>query len=120
MNPLLHDSGAPDFAAIRPEHIAPAIDVLLADAEAALEQAVSDGVPADYAAMSQVLDVPVERLMRAWGHASHLQGVADTPALRTAHAENLPRIIDFSTRLGADARLYAKYKAIAASASVET
>ncbi len=114
MNPLLQDGGLPDFAAIRPEHIAPALDVLLADAEAALEQAVSDAVPADYNAMSLTLDVPVERLMRAWGHASHLQGVADTPALRAAHAENLPRIIDFSTRLGADARLYAKYKAIAA------
>ncbi len=115
MNPLLLQAGAPDFAAIRPEHITPAIDLLLADAEAALEQAVSDAVPADYNALSRVLDVPVERLMRAWGHASHLQGVADTPALRAAHAENLPRIIDFSTRLGADARLYAKYKAVAAS-----
>jgi len=115
VNPLLQQAGAPDFAAIRPEHITPAIDLLLADAEAALEQAVSDAVPADYNALSRVLDVPVERLMRAWGHASHLQGVTDTPALRAAHAENLPRIIDFSTRLGADARLYAKYKAVAAS-----
>ena len=119
MNPLLQDAGAPDFAAIRPEHIAPAVDLLLADAEAALERAVSDAVPADYQALSLALDVPVERLMRAWGHASHLQGVADTPALRAAHADNLPRIIDFSTRLGADARLYAKYKAIAASAGAQ-
>ena len=116
MNPLLQDSGAPDFAAVRPEHITPAVDALLADAEAALERAVSDAVPADYNALSLALDVPVERLMRVWGHVSHLQGVADTPALRAAHAANLPRIIDFSTRLGADARLYAKYKAIAASA----
>ena len=119
MNPLLQDAGAPDFAAIRPEHIAPAVDLLLADAEAALERAVSDAVPADYQALSLALDVPVERLRRAWGHASHLQGVADTPALRAAHADNLPRIIDFSTRLGADARLYAKYKAIAASAGAQ-
>jgi oligopeptidase A len=115
MNPLLQDSGAPDFAAIRPEHIGPAIDALLADAQAALERAVGPAVAADYAALSLALDVPVERLMRAWGHASHLQGVADTPALRAAHAAQLPRIIEFSTRLGADARLYAKYKATAAS-----
>ena len=123
MNPLLQDAGtagyAADFSALRPEHIGPAIDVLLAAAEAGLEAAVSDAVPADHAALSLVLDVPVERLMRAWGHASHLQGVADTPALRAAHAENLPRIIDFSTRLGADARLYAKDQAIAASDSAE-
>ena len=114
MNPLLLVDGLPSFAEIRPEHVGPAIDSLLADAEAALELAVSDAVPAEYEALSLALDVPVERLMRAWGHISHLQGVVDTPALRATHAENLPRVIDFSTRLGSDARLYAKYKAIAA------
>jgi oligopeptidase A len=115
MNPLLQAGELPLFSEILPEHVGPAVERLLSDAEAALEAAVSDAVPARYEALSQTLDVPVERLMRAWGHVSHLQGVADTPALRAAHAENLPRIIGFSTRLGADERLYAKYKAIAAA-----
>jgi oligopeptidase A len=79
----------------------------------ALERAVSVDVPADYDTLSMLLDVPVERLQCAWGHVGHLQAVADTPALRAAHAHNLPRVIDFSTRLGADARLYAKVKAVA-------
>ena len=114
-NPLLDAADLPAFAAIAPEHVTPAVDVLLAAAEAALERAVGPEVPARYEALALELDVPVERLMRVWGHVSHLQGVADTPALRAAHAENLPRIIDFSTRLGADARLYAKYKAVATS-----
>ena len=72
-------------------------------------------VPADYDSLSRVLDVPAERLRAAWGHVGHLQAVADTPELRAAHAENLPRVIDFSTRMGSDERLYAKYKAVAAS-----
>jgi oligopeptidase A len=38
--------------------------------------------------------------------------VADTPALRAAYTEALPRVTEFWTRLGADERLYAKYKAI--------
>jgi len=116
-NPLLLDAELPAFADISPEHVGPAIDALLAEAEAALALAVSTAVPAEYEALSRALDVPVERLMRAWGHVSHMQRVADTPELRAAHAQNLPRIIDFSTRLGADERLYAKYKAIAASAA---
>jgi oligopeptidase A len=41
--------------------------------------------------------------------------VADTPALRAAFNDNLPKVTEFHTRLGADERLYAKYKAIAAS-----
>lgn len=115
MNPLLTADERPDFAAIRPEHVTPALDELLAAAEAALEEAASDAVPAEYDALARVLDVPVERLRRAWGHVGHLQAVADTPALRAVHAHNLPRITEFSVRLASDQRLYAKYRALVAS-----
>jgi oligopeptidase A len=114
-NPLLNFDTLPDFPAIRPAHVAPAIDALLADADAALERAVGPDVPADYDAMSAVLDVATERLGRAWGLVAHLHGVLDTPALREAYTANLPKVTAFHTRLGADERLYAKYKAIAAS-----
>jgi len=114
-NPLLAHDGAPDFAAMRPEHVTPALDRLLADAEAALERAVNPELPADWDALAAVLDVAVERLNVAWGHVSHLQSVVDTPELRAAHTANLPRVIEFSTRLGADPRLFAKYKAVKAA-----
>ena len=113
MNPLLQVGETPAFAAIRPEHVTPAIDALLAQAEAALQRAVGAQVPADYDALSLLLDVPVEQLRRTWGHVGHLHAVVDSPELRAAHAENLPRIVDFTTRLGADPRLYAKYAALA-------
>ena len=114
-NPLLQTAGLPAFDAIHPEHVAPAVDALLAQADAALELAVGPEVPADYDAMSAVLDVATERLGRAWGAVSHLNAVVDTPALRAVYNDNLPKVTEFHTRLGADERLYAKYKAIAAS-----
>ncbi len=114
-NSLLHTDGLPAFDAIRPEHVAPAVDALLAQANAALERAVGPEVPADYAAMSAVLDVATERLGRAWGAVSHLNAVADTPELRAAYNDSLPKVTEFETKLGADERVYAKYKAIAAS-----
>ncbi len=114
-NPLLACAERPDYSAIRPEHVSPAISELLAQAEAALKRAVGPEVAPDYDAMAAVLETAVERLNTAWGHVSFLQSVADTPALRAAHAENLPRVVDFHTRLGADAGLYAKYKSMAAS-----
>jgi oligopeptidase A len=46
---------------------------------------------------------------------SHLHHVLDTPELRAAYTAALPSITEFHTRLGADERLYAKYKAIAGS-----
>jgi oligopeptidase A len=114
-NPLLQTDGLPAFDAIRPQHVTPAVDILLAEACAALERVVGPEVATDYEAMSAVLDVATERLGRAGGAVSHLNAVADTPALRAAYKDNLPKVTDFHTRLGADARLYAKYKAVAAS-----
>ena len=116
-NPLLAHQALPAFNDIRPDHVGPALDALLPEAEAALERAVSAAVAADYDALSAVLDVPLERLSVAWGAVAHLQAVADTPALRQAYTDNLPRVTEFHTRLGADERLFAKYKALAAHAS---
>jgi len=119
-NPLLHSTGLPAFDAIRPDHVTPAIDTLLAQANAALERVVGPEVATDYDALSAVLDVATERLGRAWGAVSHLNAVADTPALRAAYNDNLPKVTEFHTRLGADERLYAKYKAVAASPAAAT
>jgi oligopeptidase A len=114
-NPLLAADDLPDFAAVRPEHVTPAIDRLLAAADSALAKAVGPEVPADYDALARELDVPVEHLRRVWGHVCHLQAVADTPELRAAQAANLARVTEFFTRLSSAQRLYAKYKALAAS-----
>ena len=114
-NPLLDTSGIPLFDQIKPEHVSPAIDVLLAQAEAALDKVTGPDVPADYDALSLMLDVATETLGRAWGAVGHLNSVADTAELRAAYNENLPRMTEFYTRLGADERLYAKYKALALS-----
>ncbi|MFT3666286.1 M3 family metallopeptidase [Piscinibacter sp.] len=114
-NPLLALDALPAWDRIRAEHVTPAVDALLAAADAALEQAVSAATPADYDALSAVLDVATERLSRSWGAVRHLNAVMDTPELRAAYGENLPRITEFHTRLGADERLYAKYKAILAA-----
>jgi oligopeptidase A len=119
-NPLLQFAGPIAFDAIRPEHVTPAIDHLLADANAALERVVGPDVPADFDAMSAVLAVATERLARAWGAVGHLSHVADTPELRAAHAENLARVTEFYTRQGSDERLYAKYKAVAVSPQAAT
>lgn len=111
-NPLLDTTGLPLFDQIQPEHVTPAMDVLLAEAEEALAKVTGPDVPADYDALSLLLDVATEKLGRAWGAVGHLNSVADTPELRAAYNENLPRLTEYYTRLGSDERLYAKYKAL--------
>ncbi|MFM8796809.1 MAG: M3 family metallopeptidase, partial [Betaproteobacteria bacterium] len=112
-NPLLDTTGLPLFDQISAPHVEPAMDILLQQAQAALEAAVSASTPATYDAVSAVLDVANERLGRAWGAVNHLNAVADTPELRAAYNACLPKVTEFKTRMGADERLYAKYKAIA-------
>ncbi|MDI1259064.1 M3 family metallopeptidase [Aquabacterium sp.] len=114
-NPLLDTFGLPAFSSIQPGHVTPAMDVLLKEAEAALDKVTGPDVPPDYDTLSLLLDVATERLGRAWGAVGHLNAVADTPEIRAAYNENLPRLTEFYTRLGADERLYAKYKALAQS-----
>ncbi len=112
MNPLLVTDALPRFDAIEAEHIAPAVDFCLREASQALEMVVTPDFPADWRQVAAVLDVATERLGRVWGAVSHLHAVVDTPALRQAYTEALPRVTEFWTQLGADERLYAKYKAM--------
>ncbi|MES2610699.1 MAG: M3 family metallopeptidase [Pseudomonadota bacterium] len=111
-NALLEFSGLPQFDRITPEDVAPAVDVLLERANVALETVTAPDFPARWDAIAQVLDVATEQLGTAWGAVSHLNSVADTPELRAAYNAALPRVTEYWTRLGADERLYAKYKAI--------
>jgi len=111
-NPLLDFTDLPLFDRILPEHVAPAMDILLARASTALETVTQPDFPAQWNAIAATLDVATEELSRAWGAVSHLNSVADTPELRAAYNAALPVITEFWTRLGADERLYAKYKAI--------
>ncbi|MEZ5644181.1 MAG: M3 family metallopeptidase [Burkholderiaceae bacterium] len=111
-NPLLDLADLPRFDAITPDAVGPAIDQLLTEADEALEAVCADDFPANWQAMAGRLDVATERLGRAWGAVSHLNSVADTPELRAAYNAALPRVTEFWTRLGADERLYAKYKSM--------
>ena len=114
-NPLLSTAALPDFAAIRPEHVQPAITELLSTAQAALDEAVKAETPADYDVLSRILDTATERFGSAWGAVGHLNAVADTPALREAYNAMLPAVTEFSTAMGANEALFAKYKAVAAA-----
>jgi oligopeptidase A len=114
-NPLLDFSGLPRFADFSPELIGPAVDVLLAEARATLAAVTDPATPATWDALVEPLEDATERLGRAWGMVGHLNGVADTPALREAYNANLPKVTQFWTELAQHEALFAKYKAFAAS-----
>ncbi|MET1025395.1 MAG: M3 family metallopeptidase [Pseudoxanthomonas sp.] len=119
MNPLLDFSGLPRFDTIRPEHVGPAIDTLLADAEAAVKHAETVS-PVTWDSFVVPLDDATEKLWRAWGQVNHLQGVLHSPALRKAYNDNLPRITRFSSAVGQNLALFSQYRALADATDLAT
>jgi len=118
MNPLLDFSGLPRFADIRPEHVTPAVDQLLAENRALVERLVNDAAEPTWDGFVAPLEDANERLSRAWGQVSHLHSVLDSPALREAYNANLPRVTQYWAELGQHAGLFAKYKAMRASRAI--
>jgi oligopeptidase A len=109
-NPLLDFSGLPRFAEIRPEHVSPAIDALLAQARTTV--AAAEKAAPTWDAFVAPQEDAHEQLGRAWGQVSHLHGVMDSPPLREAYNANLPKISQYWTELGQNLRLFAKYRAL--------
>jgi len=114
-NPLLDFSGLPRFAAVKPEHIAPAIDSLLAENRALIERLAAPATASTWEAFVEPLEDANERLSRAWGMVGHLHGVLDSPELREAYSANEPKVVQYWTELGQNLALFGKYKALRAS-----
>lgn len=110
-NPLLVSmSDLVDYASITPEHIAPAIEQLMAQARAAIDVAANPELPATWEAIVTPLDAASEPLWRAWSIAGNLNSVMNTPALRDAYNAMLGPISEFSTWVGLHEGLYKQYQ----------
>jgi oligopeptidase A len=118
-NPLLDLSGLPRFGAIRPEHVTPAVEHVLADNRAERERLLAQP-RYTWDNFAQPLEDMNERLARVWSPVSHLNSVMNSDALRAAYNDNLPKLSDYWTDLAHDERLYAAYKQIAAAPEYAT
>ncbi|WP_225721642.1 M3 family metallopeptidase [Candidatus Vallotiella sp. (ex Adelges kitamiensis)] len=111
-NPFLDLEELPRFTSIQAKHVTTALDVLLESANDAVLHASLPQTPNTWEAVFKSVEAATEPLSRVWGLICHLNSVADTPALRAAHAKNLPRVTEFWANLGQNIVLYEKYKAI--------
>ena len=114
-NPLIDYPNLPPFAAILPEHVTPAVEQVLADARAVVATLTAGTSTPGWDTFVEPLNDATERIGRVWGPVSHLQSVVNTPPLREAYNENLPKISAFFTELGQNLALFDKFKALVAS-----
>ena len=114
-NPLLQDFDLPTYSAIRPEHIEPAIDTILADSRAAIAQLLSNTQQPTWDSLVLPMDELGARLGEAWSPVSHLNAVCNSPELREAYEACLPKLSEFWTEQGQNRALFDAYQALANS-----
>ncbi len=112
-NPLVSMPGLPAFSAIRPEHIAPAVEHSLAEGRGCVSRLLGQGLPYSWDNLVEPLQALEHRLNRAWSPVRHLHSVADNEALREAYNGCLPQLAAYATELGQNERLYQAYRAVA-------
>ncbi len=116
-SPLLRGQGLPPFAAITPEQVNTAIPELLEQLNGELSQleqllnerldeARAAGAPLSWAEVMDPLHHLGERLRWSWGVVSHLNGVCNTPELRTAHQNQQGAVVAFGSRAGQSQAIY--------------
>jgi oligopeptidase A len=110
-NPLLVSMNVLiDYAAIKPEHITPAIEQLLGVAREAVTAAANPVLDPSWDAIVTPLDDASEPLWRAWSVVGHLNSVVNTPELRDVYNAMLGQITEFSTWVGLHVGLYTQYQ----------
>lgn len=116
-NPLLDFSGLPKFNEVKPEHISPAIESLIAEGRALVEQLATSTETPTWDNFALKLEDHSEKLGRAWSQVGHMNAVVNSPELREAYNDNLAKLTDYGSDISQDERLYAKFKAIQCSAA---
>ncbi len=113
-NPFLDPAFHIRWSALTPDLVAPAIEAALGRAQAAIDTICSgDGRGLTFENTFLALERATEELTVAWGKVTHLQSVADSPALREAHNAMLPRVSAFYASIPLNAGLWERLKALA-------
>jgi len=118
-NPLLQTSGYPRYNEIRPEHIGPAVEQLLASSRVILKQVEELQQPS-----WEELFGPLEKIDRlfeqSWKPIGHLTGVANSPELREAYQAVLPEVVQFGLEVRQSEAIYREMKALRESSDFDS
>ena len=115
-NPLLvENQELPLFSLIKPEHVEPAIDTILADNRAGLSELLNQNSHYSWANLIEPLDTMHDRLSKAWSPVQHMNAVVNSDELREAYNACLAKLSAYWTELGQNKQLYLAYQNIADS-----
>jgi len=114
-NPLLQFEELPPFAHIKPEHVEPAIDFLLAENRRRIAELLDGLDQPTWENLIEPLEEWDDELDRAWSPVSHMNSVVNSDALRAVYNACLPKLSEYSTEIGHNEGLYRAYRMLADS-----
>ncbi|TWI57572.1 oligopeptidase A [Pseudomonas duriflava] len=115
-NPLLQPYDLPPYSAIKPEHVEPAIDAILADNRAAIAELLkTQKENPTWQGLVVAFDELNDRLGQAWSPVTHLNAVCNNAELRTAYEACLPKLSAYSTEIGQNKDLFEAYRKLSES-----
>ncbi len=107
-NPLLDLGALPAFEQIEASHARPALEKVLAENRARLEELTAQTNPT-FASLVAPVEELSHRLSRVWSPIGHLNAVANSAQMREAYNECVPLLTEYSSELGQNAALQAAY-----------
>lgn len=113
-NPLLDRSFPIPFDRITPADIGPAVAEVLERTRERIEE-IGTRRGGSFDDVLGALDSATREVSLTWGPVSHLTNVVSTPALREAHAEALPEVTRFASRLHHHEGLFRRVRGFAES-----
>ena len=111
-NPVLNREGLPLFDQIKPDHISPAIESILKEANNLIDSLKETSVTASWINFVEPIEIISEKISRAWGQIEHLNAVVNSENLRKSYNDNLIKLTEFYTNLSQDESLYKKYQSL--------
>ncbi len=105
MNPLLNLGQTLPFDKITAADVEPAIDQLLEESRAAIQQ-IAQAEPKDYVSAVLPLDRSIEKLEQAMGVVRHLEAVSTTPEMRGALNAVEPKTSEFFSSIALNEELW--------------
>ncbi len=111
-NPLLKDSTLPLFKEIQAQDVEPAISELISRNLKAIDELVTNMKTPTWGDLVAPIEDLDDTLTKAWSPVGHLNAVVNTPELRTAYNNCLPKLSDYGTQVGQNQGLYQAYNTL--------
>ena len=109
-NPLLVRNFLPLFSQIKPEHITPAIDIILDDNRRLILEIENLSEKLLWENFVEPLQKCDEKLSRSWSQVSHLNAVVNNKDLRDEYNKNFLKITNYYSEISQNEIIYKKFK----------